>query len=118
MRELSVNEVGFVSGGLIGAPPGPYLSVGSSGSSGSNSSIGCNQKNPWARLGCELTRDGVIMAAVDEAISWVGRVGDAMRDEMRDGRTVGVPGQDWPGAGAPPGGVPAPGRGGGHVTGP
>jgi hypothetical protein len=33
MRELSVNEVGFVSGGVIGAPPGPYLSSGAGGRS-------------------------------------------------------------------------------------
>jgi hypothetical protein len=28
MRELSVNEVGFVSGGVIGAPPGHALAAG------------------------------------------------------------------------------------------
>jgi hypothetical protein len=104
----------FRGGGVIGAPPGPYLSSGSSGSSGSNLSVGCNQANRWARLGCELARDGVIMAAFDEAVSWVGRVGDA----MRDGTTRGVPTPDWPGDGAAPGGVPAPGRGGGFITGP
>jgi hypothetical protein len=108
MRELSVNEVGFVSGGLIGAPPGPYLSSGSSGSSGSGTSLpGCSRLSGRAQLVCNILGGDVVAEAVWGALS---QFGDAL---SRQAQTNPLPPIPYGGVTPPPGhpgfmGPPAP----------
>jgi len=102
MRELTMNEFGFVSGGDgNGGPPPPQNPDTTPGGS-----LGCSRfRNPILQWACEFIRDALIMEAAS-------RVAEAARGPAT---TVGVPAPDWPGAGAPPGGVPGPGTG--HTTG-
>jgi hypothetical protein len=76
--------------------------------SGSDKNPVCPIKNPLRRFICEVA----VGEAVVEGVSAAAR---AVRDAV-SGNVKPQGGPDWPGVGAPPGGVQSPSPGGGYIT--